>query len=60
MQSKRSNSKTSLATTNKENIDDTASSSAALKMTAHQWNVPEKHMIHLKAQRIIGSGSFGT
>lgn len=46
-QPKRSNSKTQ----NKENLDSAA--------TLSQWNVPDKHMIHLKANRIIGSGSFG-
>jgi len=48
MQSKRSNSKV-----DKENNFSEPS------FISEQWNVPEKHMIHLQAKRIIGSGSFG-
>ncbi len=49
--SKRSNSKVG-----KENID-TAETTMNYKL--EQWNVPDKHMIHLQAKRVIGSGSFG-
>lgn len=38
---------------NKENIVEPAA------FQQEQWNLPEKHIINLQANRIIGSGSFG-
>jgi hypothetical protein len=45
---KRSNSKIG----NKENYQDE-------DVEMSQWNDSDKHLIHLRADRIIGSGSFG-